>query len=67
MKYIHDCHCYLCNVTVKDELKHVRTRRHRLKFNEIINYFIELEQLYCLLNDTKISVDEKIEVVNQMN
>jgi hypothetical protein len=67
MKYIHDCHCYLCNVKVKDELKHVRTRRHRLKFNEIINYFIELEELSCIIDDNKLSLESKIEVVNQMN
>jgi hypothetical protein len=67
MKYIHDCHCFLCNVKVKDELKHVRTRRHRLKFNEIINYFIELEELSCIIDDNKLSLESKIEVVNQMN
>jgi hypothetical protein len=67
MKYIHDCHCFLCNVKVKDESKHIRTRRHRLRFNEIINYFIELEELSCIIDDNKLSLESKIEVVNQMN
>jgi hypothetical protein len=52
---------------VKDEVKHFRTRRHRLKFNEIINYFMELEQLHCILDDNKLTLESKIEVVNQMD
>jgi hypothetical protein len=56
MKFIHDCHCYLCNVKVKDEPRHLRTKYHRLKFNEIVNYFMELEELSCIIDDEKLTL-----------
>jgi hypothetical protein len=67
MKFIHDCHRYLCNVKVNDKLRHLRTKRRMLKFNEILSYFMELEELSCIIDNEKLSLESKIEVVSELN